>query len=214
MRSKSGTTPCADSVRFKKGCVRRDRETPPQYRGPCCGGTREVGLGKKAKCDCCGKYEMYVCQTAGRSLSRTSSASAPARSKCPRSLRVPPDGSRLPSWPQAETPPQGRRWAAAAAAAAARWCLAELANHPTASFDHTGALTRTWTMRLPRRCLRRVCSSRPSVRAALPRPARRCDAHHIVVMRLELRLGDAARYDETRRDAARHAPALCTHLKV
>ena len=52
----------ADSVRFKKGGVRRDRETPPQYRGPCCGGTREVGFGKKAKCVCCGKYEMYVCQ--------------------------------------------------------------------------------------------------------------------------------------------------------
>ena len=73
---------------------------------------------------------------------------------------------------------QGRRRPAAAAATAARWCLAVLANHPTASFDHTGALTKTWTMRSPRRWLWRVCSSRPSMRATLPRPARRCDAHH------------------------------------
>ena len=61
----------AERVRFKKGGVRKDKETPPQFRGPCCGGTREVGMGKKAKCVCCGKYEMYVCQDCRRPLALT-----------------------------------------------------------------------------------------------------------------------------------------------
>ena len=61
----------ADRVRFKKGGVPRDRETPPQYRGPCCGGTREVGMGNKSRCICCGKHEWYVCQDCRRPLALT-----------------------------------------------------------------------------------------------------------------------------------------------
>jgi hypothetical protein len=143
----------AERVRFKKGGVRKDKETPPQFRGPCCGGTREVGMGKKAKCVCCGKYEMYVCQDCRRPLALTDEQRE--RASMVKSAH---GRSRATRWLTAallatgrDPLPQGRRRAARAARAAAHWCLAELANHPTASFHHTGALTRTWTMRSPRR---------------------------------------------------------------
>lgn len=47
--------------RFKTGGKSKDRETPPQFRGPCCGGTRKVGDGKMSVSKC-GKFRMYLCQ--------------------------------------------------------------------------------------------------------------------------------------------------------